>query len=267
MLLRDEVLVSVVMPARDGERYIVEAIESVINQTYIHWELLIVNDGSCDGTLDIAQKYAKGNDKVKVLSVPEPSGVAKARNYGISESRGQYVAFLDADDVWLPMKLEEQINFMKLNKCVLCFSAYEKVDKQSCRIEMIGVPDKVAYSELLKTNVIGCMTGVYDVTYFGRVFMPLNTKREDYAFWLMLLKKVEFAYGINKPLAKYRVHDASATYKKRKIVGQIWELFRKIEKLSVLQSMYYFTHYGVRGVLRVKLPSIARALGVLNTVE
>jgi len=268
MLLVDEVLVSVIMPVRDGGRFIVEAIESVINQTYLHWELIIINDGSRDDTLEIAQKYAKDdNDRVKVLSLPEGAGVAKARNYGLSKSRGRYIAFLDADDVWMPSKLEKQIGFMKLNKCVLCFSAYETIDEQSYGIGMVGVPDKVTYSGLLKANVIGCLTAVYDVTYFGRVNMPLIMKREDYAFWLMLLKKVNFAYGINEPLAKYRVHASSASYKKRKVIGPTWILFRENEKLSLLQSLYCFTRYGVRGVLRTKLPGIAKALGILNTVE
>lgn len=260
-------LVSVVMAAFNGQSYLSEAIESVINQTYQHWELIIVNDGSTDETLTIARSLEGNDGRITVINLPKNIGPAKARNSGISKALGRYIAFLDADDIWMPKKLDEQIAFMQANDCVLCFSGYEKVNKLGCFVGSVGVPSKVSYRELLKTNVIGCLTGVYDAEYFGKAKMPLIRKRQDYGFWLMLLKRVKFAYGINEPLAKYRVHGSSLTYRKQDVARYTWRIFREFEKLPTYQCVYYFSHYAVRGILRNNFPRIAVALGVLDVVK
>lgn len=153
---------------------------------------------------------------------------------------------------------------MRKNNYAFTYTAYEKVDENGNPLGIMGVPDQVSYRELLKTCVIGCLTAVYDTEKLGKVYMPLGTKREDFATWLKILKKVDFAYGIKESLAQYRVYENQSSGKKAKMAKENWKLYREIEKLNLLKACYYFSHYAVRGVLRTKFPKIARFLGVLD---
>jgi len=260
-------LVSIITPIRNGDKFIEEALISVIGQTYSHWEMWVINDNSTDNSLQKVLQYADKETRIKCIDLPDFVGAAKARNVGISASNGRYIAFLDADDIWLPTKLEEQLSFMQLNDCYFCFSAYTKISVKGDFIARIGVPDRVDYFDLLKTCVIGCLTVIYDKEYFGTVYMPLINKRQDFGLWLKLLKKIDFAYGINKPLALHRIHSNSLSSNKVDAVKYTWVLFRKIEKLTLLKCVFYFSHYTVRGLLRTRFPSIAVAMGVLIETE
>lgn len=128
----------------------------------------------------------------------------------------------------------------------------------------IGIPLKVSYNDLLKTCVIGCLTVIYDTEKLDKVYMPLIRKRQDFGLWLKILKKVDFAYGINEPLAFYTVRDDSISSNKKSAAHFTWKLYRDIEKLNIFKASYYFAHYAIRGVLRSKFPKMARALRVLD---
>ena len=144
------------------------------------------------------------------------------------------------------------------------YTAYEKINENGEVFELMGIPEQVNYTQLLKTCVIGCLTAVYDTNKLGKVYMPLNTKREDFATWLHILKEVNCAYGLTTPLAKYRVYSNQTSSKKVDMAKENWRLYRDLEKLSLLQAVYYFTHYAIRGILRTKYPKVARILGVLD---
>jgi len=259
--------VSVITPAFNAEAYISEAIESVLSQTYSDWELLIVDDCSTDSTAYVVKKYLLNDKRIRYFPQSENRGAAVARNLAIEAATGRYIAFLDSDDLWCEDKLESQINFMNELNCPFTFTAYTKIEEEGSKIIDIGVPGKVEYSDMLKTCYIGCLTAIYDTEYYGKVKMPLIKKRQDYGLWLELLKKSGFALGINKSLAHYRIRKGSISSNKIKASRYNWFLYREVERLSYFKSVYYFTHYAIRSVLRYKFPKLSIRLGVLHDVE
>lgn len=256
-------LVSIITPTYNSDRFISMTINSILAQTYKDWELIIVDDFSSDNTVSIVQNFIESDSRIKLIQLSLNSGAAVARNLAIRASMGRYIAFLDSDDVWFPQKLETQIKFMQRNNCPLSFAAYIKINESGDVIGEVGVPSRVDYKNLLKTCVIGCLTAVYDTHYFGKTTMPLIRKRQDFGLWLKLLKKTEFAYGIQEPLGQYRVRTDSISSNKANIVSSIWCLYREVEELSFLRSLYYFSQYALRGVVRKKLPKIAKYFGIL----
>ena len=224
----------------------------------------MVDDCSTDDSVAIAQSYVKLDPRIKLIRLDRNSGAAVARNTAIEFASGRFIAFLDSDDLWLPDKLEKQITFMVNKKLAFSYTAYEKINEAGEAYQLMGVPDKVSYDQLLKTCVIGCLTSIYDTQKLGKIFMPTNTKREDFATWLKILKKVDCAYGINESLAQYRVYDAQSSSKKVNMAKENWRLYKDIEKLGTIKSIYYFAHYSIRGLLRTKFPCIAKVLGVLH---
>lgn len=257
-------LVSIITPSYNSEKFIRKTIDSVLSQTYKNWEMIIVDDVSPDNANDIIEEYIKKDSRIKLIRLEKNSGAAIARNKAIEESKGRYIAFLDADDCWKKDKLEKQINFMLKNDYAFTYTAYEKVDENGNFLGNMGVPKKVSYSDLLKTCVIGCLTAIYDTQKLGKIYMPTNTKREDFATWLSILKKNDFAYGIKEDLAQYRVYETQSSSKKAKMAKENWKLYREIEKLNIFKASYYFSQYAVRGVLRTKFPKIARLIKVLD---
>lgn len=256
--------VSVVLPLFNSEAYIAETIASVLKQTYSDWELIIVDDVSDDGSVQIVERFAENDARIKLIRLSGNSGAATARNTAISEAKGRYIAFLDSDDLWSPNKLEVQLAFMQDNGYPFTFTAYQRIDETGKSLGIVGVPRKVSYKQMLKTSVIGCLTAMYDTTFFGKVYMPLIRKRQDYGLWLKLLKQVEFAYGIQQPLGLYRVRRDSISSNKLNTSTYNWRLYRDVEKLPFLSSCYYFSHYAVRGVLRTKFPRLAKKIGVMD---
>ena len=257
-------VISIIMPVFNSSTTIANSVESVLAQTYKKFELIIVDDCSQDDSLLIAKQYAEKDKRIKVIKLDKNSGAAVARNTAIAEANGRYIAFLDSDDLWLSKKLELQIKFMLSKDIAFSYTAYEKINENGEVFELMGIPEQVNYTQLLKTCVIGCLTVVYDVDRLGKIYMPINTKREDFATWLHILKKVDYAYGLTQPLAKYRVYSNQTSGKKVNMAKENWRLYRDLEKLSLLQAVYYFTHYAIRGILRTKYPKVARILGVLD---
>lgn len=256
--------VSIITPLYNCFEYLEKTLQSVLDQTFQDWELIMVDDCSTDGSFEIAKAFAKQDERINILQLRENSGAAVARNKGTEAAKGRYIAFLDSDDVWLPHKLETQIAFMQANDYPFTFAAYDKVNEAGKVFGHVGVPDKVTYSDLLKSCSIGCLTAMYDTEFFGKVYMPLIRKRQDLGLWLRLLKKTKYAYGLNETLGLYKVRSDSISANKKSAALFTWRLYRDIEKLSLLKASYYFSHYAIRGVLRTKFPRIARALGVLK---
>jgi teichuronic acid biosynthesis glycosyltransferase TuaG len=233
-------LVSIITPSYKSEKFISETIESVLAQTYSNWEMIIVDDLSPDNSNVIIEEYIKKDSRIKLIKLENNSGPAIARNRAIEEGYGRYIAFLDADDLWSSEKLEKQIAFMNEKKCNLSYTSYATMNESGELLtNVIKAIGKLDYKELLKSNKIGCLSVIYDTKIIGKVYMPLMKKRQDYALWLRILKKIDYAYGMDEVLGAYRVVPNSVSSKKIDLLQYNYELFRRHEKFSVLKSLYY----------------------------
>lgn len=235
-------LVSIITPVFNAEKYIRQTLDSVLRQTYEKWEMIIVDDKSDDNSVGIIGEYARTDIRIKLIKLSCNSGVAAARNAAIEVAEGRYIAFLDSDDIWLDNKLEKQIKFMSLKNAVLTYTAYKKMDING----LIGsgtvwVKDSLTYNELLY-NTLGCLTVIYDQKIVGKMFMTA-VGHEDFALWLNILKKGYIAYGLNEPLAVYRVNNKSVSGNKFKAAGFVWNVYRNVEQLSLLKSCICFAKY------------------------
>lgn len=256
--------ISIITPSYNSAGFISNTIRSVIDQAVSNWELIIVDDCSTDNSVEVIQSFIDKDPRIKLIQLNENSGAAVARNKGIEAAKGRYIAFLDSDDAWSPDKLEQQLAFMQVNDYPFTFAAYDKVDEAGKVFGHVGVPDKVTYSDLLKSCSIGCLTAMYDTEFFGKVYMPLIRKRQDLGLWLKLLKKTKYAYGLNETLGFYKVRKDSISANKKSAALYQWRIYRDIEHLSLIKSFYYFAHYAIRGLLKTKFPKVAKLLGILN---
>lgn len=201
--------VSIITPTYNAERTIASCIESVIAQTYQDWEMLIADDCSQDATIQIVERYAAADSRVRLIRLDQNGGAGAARNRSIAEAEGRYVAFLDADDRWLPAKLERQVSFMQQSGAKVCYSSYVTCDAVGNVKGIVPCPKRVAYSDILSDDRMGCLTLIYDAEALGKVFMPLMRRRQDWALKILLLQQCGEAYGIPDTLAIYRVSDGS----------------------------------------------------------
>lgn len=256
--------VSIITPSFNSKEFICLTINSVISQSYENWEMIIVDDCSIDGSVEFISNLIKNESRIRLITLDSNVGAAIARNEAIKLASGRYIAFLDSDDLWVSDKLEKQIDFMQKTGAVFSFSAYNKINEDGVIVGRVGVPEQVRYYDLLKTCVIGCLTVVYDTQYFGKVEMPLIRKRQDFGLWLRLLKKTDYAYGIEEVLGQYRVHSNSISANKLDTIQFTWRLYRDIEELSFLTASYYFAHYFIKGLFRTKLPRLSKLIGFLD---
>jgi len=245
-------LVSIITPLYNSEKYIEETILSVLNQSYEKWEMLIVDDCSSDNGAEIVNKYIV-DKRIRYHKLEVNSGASACRNKGIELARGEFIAFLDSDDLWKKEKLEKQVNFMKNNNYSISFTEYEEIDENSNKLNiLIKSPKKpVTYRRYLLTNPIGCLTGMYSVKELGKVYMPLMRNREDTGFWLNILKK-DKAYSLNENLADYRIRKNSLSFNKYKLIKFHWHLYRNIENLSIIESSFYIVSTIITKILRLK---------------
>ena len=257
-------LVSIVTPSYNCSKYILCTINSILSQSFLNWELIIVDDCSSDNSVEVIKSFVNEDARIKLIQLSENSGAAVARNTAIEASQGRYIAFLDSDDLWHPEKLEKQIKFMQHNEIAFSYSAYEKINECGDVTGSVGVPDKAQYSDLLKVCSIGCLTAIYDTKLIGKIYMPLIRKRQDLGLWLRILKKIPYAYATPGVLSQYRVRSDSISANKKVAAQYTWKLYREVENLSFLSSVYYFSHYAMNGFLRTKLPKLAKLLGVLK---
>ena len=254
---------SIITPLHNAENFLEETIKSVLEQTNKNWEMIIVDDCSTDRSLVIAENYAKKDNRIKIIKLEKNSGAAVARNCAIEVASGRFIAFLDSDDLWHPRKLEKQINFMLNRNVEFSYTFYSKINEFGESKGVMKAPQKVGYRDLLKTCVIGCLTVIYDSEKLGKIYMPKNTRREDYATWLNILKITDFAYGLPEVLSNYRIYNGQSSSNKLKMAKENWFLYRNIENIGIFRSLYYFSNYAVRGVLRNKFPKIALFLKIL----
>lgn len=238
------------MPAYNAEAFIGEAIESVRGQTYSHWELIVVDDCSADGTVRVVRELAERDPRVQILRSPANGGTSAARNLGLSRCEGSYVAFLDADDLWTPDKIRKQVEFMKARGAGFAFTAYQKF-RSAEPGSIVHARPTVSWREMLRGNLIGCSTVMIDTRVFPSLHFPTSLRRqEDYALWLSLLRGGTLAFGLDEPLVRYRVHEASKSSSKLASIAAQWAVYRDLERLSLPRAAWYLGHYAVRGTIK-----------------
>lgn len=234
-------LVSIIMPSFNASSTILTTIGSVISQSYSNWELLIIDDCSTDNTLDVIRSI--GDPRIQVHSLTVNSGSpATPRNVALDLSRGEYIAFLDADDLWKKDKLNKQIKFMSDNDIMFSCTAYNIIDVNGKRISTYTPPEKVGYNQLLTNNSIGCLTAVVRKELIENSYFP-SCGHEDFSLWLKLIKKSKYIYGLNEKLACYRRLDHSASSNKIKLVYFFWHIYRNEEKYGIIKSLYLCFKY------------------------
>lgn len=244
-------LISIVMPVYNSALFLAETIESVLKQTYVKWELILVDDASEDNGVEIIQKFQREDKRIKLFKLNENQGAAVARNTGIKAASGKYIAFLDSDDLWLPEKLERQYKFMEKEKILFSCSYYEQINEHGEKLDrVIKAPPKSDYKRVLQSNPIGTLTAMYNAQAVGKIYGPNIKKRNDYALWLNLLKKVPFVYCYNEILAQYRIRRNSLSRDKRSLLRYHWDLYRKYENLSVFASIYHLVYLVTIKLLR-----------------
>jgi glycosyltransferase involved in cell wall biosynthesis len=209
--------------------------------------MIIVDDKSQDNTVEIIEQYIRLNTNIKLIKLDKNIGQVMARNEAIKNAKGKYIAFLDSDDIWLPDKLQMQVQFMTDNNLVFSYSSYDIIDQGSNYLSTFYTKKFINYEELLKTNVIGCLTVIYNVEKLGKLYMK-NIGHEDYVLWLEILKKIPYTMGIDKPLASYRIAAKSVSSNKFKAALWQWKIYRKVENIGLLKSIYYFVHYLYYGI-------------------
>lgn len=245
----DKDLVSIITPVYNAERFLRETIESVINQSYENWEMILVDDSSKDNSEEIINYYMNVDKRIKYIKLEKNSGAAFARNTAIKNSIGRYIAFLDSDDIWNKNKLDVQINFMKNNNIGFSFSEYDVMTENGKKINrIIKIPEKINYRGYLKNTIIGCSTVIIDKKMCGEFEMVNIRKNQDMATWLQLLKKGYSAYGINECLVTYRLVNGSISNNKIKAANSVWKTYREVEKLNLIMSGYYFLGYSFNAV-------------------
>ncbi|GAF15124.1 N-acetylgalactosaminyl-diphosphoundecaprenol glucuronosyltransferase [Bacillus sp. JCM 19045] len=241
-------LVSIITPVYNCEAFLPHTIESVLNQTYENWELLLINDASSDHSQTIAHAYTKRDSRIHLYHLPKNSGAAVARNEALQHANGKYVAFLDGDDLWKNEKLTRQVQFMEDNQYSFTFTGYRILKEDGTeRAKVIQAPQRITYDQLLANTIIGCLTVMLNQEKLGKLQMPTLRTRQDLLLWLSILKKGTVAYGINEELAAYRKVGNSISSNKWKAAKQNWEIYRKHEELSLLKSCRVFCSYAWNG--------------------
>lgn len=247
-------LVSIIVPVYNVEKYIVETMSCVRSQTYQEWELLLVEDGSSDGTVEMITDYVEQtkDTRIKLLKQPANMGAARARNRGLAEVRGRYIAYLDADDLWVPEKLEKELSFMQEKQAAFAFTGYEFADENGEGTgKVVRVPGTLSYREALKNTTIFTTTVMFDTAKIPKDMLEMPIiKSEDTALWWKVLRNGYTAYGLDENLVKYRRVGKSLSSNKLEALRRIWNLYRKAEHLSVPSSIYHFCFWAVRAVRR-----------------
>ncbi|MDR5687008.1 glycosyltransferase family 2 protein [Morganella morganii] len=233
-------LISIIMPAYNASKYIAESIDSVLTQDNKNFELIIIDDNSLDNTVDIINKY--NDPRITLISNPDNYGVSEARNIGIRKANGKYIAFLDSDDIWLPNKLSSQLFYLENGWDVVSsnYTAFENNNKNKTTERKS--PNVISYSDMLTSNFIGNLTGMYNSEKLGKIYQK-NQGHEDYIMWLEIIQKSKKAYCIQESLAKYRLHNTSLSSNKIKAMKWQWEIYRNELRLSLPKSVYYFSYY------------------------
>ena len=246
-------LISIIMPAYNSENTISESIQSVLNQTYKNFELIVINDSSLDNTKKIIETFIHLDNRIKFIDKIVNEGVASARNIGLDHASGDFVAFLDSDDKWKENKLEKQLYiFTKHTDIDVIYSAYYRFNSSGIS-KVVKVSNFLNKKKLLKGNPIGNLTAIYNFQKFPTIRQK-KIGHEDYLFWLEIFEssKDVKGFGIQEPLAYYRVAENSASLSGNKLKSAkwTWNIYRHHLKLNFIYSIFYFAFYVLKAVFK-----------------
>jgi len=221
----------------------------VLAQTFCDWEHIIVDDGSEDGSADLISELAASASRIRLITHERNLGPGCSRNSGVAAAEGRYIAYLDADDQWLPHKLERQLQAMRDNDWVFSYSDYAVIDQDDNLVRpSVGVPAVVDYDTLLKNTAIACLTVMIDTQRLQDLDMPDIPSGQDYALWFRILRQGTLAHGLADVLARYRVRPNSVSRNKLHAARRMWRLYREFEGLGLVRSSWCFAHYAVNSV-------------------
>lgn len=231
-------LVSIIMPSWNTGQFIAESIESVINQTYKKWELIIVDDCSTDNTDEVLALF--DDERIKYFKNEKNSGAALTRNKALREAQGEWIAFLDSDDLWKPQKLEHQLEFMKKNNVFFSYHEYEKIDETSQPLNVyVSGPEVVTRRKMYNYGYPGCLTFMYNVKVMGLIQIKDIKKNNDYAILLKLCKRGN-CYLLKENLAEYRIRKKSISHDKLwKKLKSHYDLFHMCDEKLALVALWY----------------------------
>lgn len=237
-------MISIITPCYNSETTIRQTIESVIAQSYTNWEMLIVDDASEDDSANIIKSYQINDSRIKYFKTQSPSGSpSKPRNIAIDNALGEYIAFLDSDDIWLPNKLEEQLRFLQANEANFIYSNYEKIDYKGKRNNrIIKMPPKTTFWDILETCSIPCLTVLLKHNIISDTRFR-NIPKEDYTFWIEILKKGEVAYNTGEIHALYREQQNSRSSNKLKMIKNQWFVLREVVGVKKIIGFYFMIKY------------------------
>lgn len=244
-------LVSIITPSYNSGKFISETIQSVQNQSYKNWEMIIVDDCSQDNSVEIITGFLNDN-RIKFHQLKTNSGTGIARNKALSFAKGRFIAFLDSDDLWKPEKLEKQILYMISEKVPFTFSFYECINESGESLfKTVKSPEILTYKQLFWSNLVGNLTGIYDTDYFGKIEISSSRKRQDWMLWLTIMKDLKTAKPIAESLAIYRVREDSLSASKASLLKHNYNVYRYFHKLNVLTSIFcmvifLYTHFFVK---------------------
>ncbi len=247
-------LVSIIVPVYNAEKYILETLACVVAQTYPRWELLLVEDGSGDSSASVIEAYIEnsGETRMRLIRQHVNRGAAMARNRGLREAAGRYIAYLDADDLWPPEKLERELKFMEERGAAFAFTGYEFADERGKGTgRVVRVPETLSYRQALRNTTIFTTTVMFDTDKIDKELLEMPMiKSEDTALWWKVLRSGYTAYGLDENLAKYRRQGKTLSSNKLEALRRIWNLYRRAEGMSVLGSAWHFCFWAVRAVKR-----------------
>lgn len=242
-------VVSVITPCYNAADFVNGCMDSVQAQPFGDWEHIIVDDCSVDASAELVKEQAAADKRIRLIRHEHNQGAAAARNTAVEAARGRYIAFLDADDLWLPAKLEKQVGLMRENDWAFSCSDYSIIDTEGNIVkESVGIPATIDYSGLLKNTVIGCLTVVIDRERIVDLTMPDLRSGQDYALWYRILRSGVVAHGVDEVLAQYRLVPGSVSRNKLRAARRMWRLYREYERINPLLASWYFLHYAVNAV-------------------
>lgn len=248
-------LVSIITPVYNGEKNLRETIESVLGQSYPQWEMIIIDDGSTDQSPEIAGEYTRRDGRIHLIR-QDNSGTAAARNAGIRAARGQYIALLDSDDLWVPAFLEKQIGLIKKSGGICVYASYSRVDEMGKEIMRPTLArSSITARDMRVMDHIGCLTGLYDTRKYGKIYLheELGSFNDDYAYWYDIVSLENKAYGNRDILAKYRVSKEGLTGKKWKLIYKQYQFYRGYLKESIPEAAINLIRWGLAGIWKFYL--------------
>lgn len=218
MIEHQDGLVSIITPSYNSSKYITQTIESVLSQSYTNWEMLITDDCSTDDSVQIIESFSEKDSRIKLFKLEKNSGAGVARNNSIKESKGQYFAFLDSDDRWMPDNLERKVSFMRETGCSVVYSSYLTCSEGGENLGIVVCRKHETAFSIKCDDKMGALTFMYDMSKVGKLYMPIIRKRQDWCYKMMVMQIAKDAYGIKEPLGIYRLANNSLSRNKRGLV-------------------------------------------------